>query len=181
MGKTVDGAIWLNADMRGPYDYWQFWRNTEDGDVGRFLRLFTELPLDEIARLERLGGAEINEAKKILANEATTLLHGSGAARAAAGAARAAFEEGTLSTDLPTIELARAELEAGVVLATLATVAGLASSRSDARRLAQGGGLRLNDSPERDGQRLITLADCGSGGLIKLAAGRKKIVLIKPV
>jgi len=181
MGKTVDGAVWLNAEMRSPYDYWQFWRNTEDGDVGRFLRLFTELPLGEIARMEGLQGAEINEAKKVLANEATTLLHGPEAAAAAAGAARAAFEEGRLSADLPTIEIARADLEAGVALAALAADAGLAGSRSEARRLAQGGGLRVNDGAETDGQRLISLGDCNAEGLIKLAAGRKKIVLIKPV
>jgi tyrosyl-tRNA synthetase len=181
MGKTVDGAVWLNAEMRSPYDYWQFWRNTEDGDVGRFLRLFTELPLDEIARMEALQGAEINEAKKVLANEATTLLHGPEASASAAGAARAAFEEGRLSADLPTIEIARADLEAGVALAALAAHAGLAASRSEARRLAQGGGLRVNDGAETDGQRMITLGDCNTEGLIKLAAGRKKIVLIKPV
>ena len=181
MGKTVDGAVWLNAEMRSPYDYWQFWRNTEDADVGRFLRLFTDLPLDEIARLEALQGAEINEAKKVLANEATTMLHGAEAAEVAAGAARAAFEEGRLSNDLPTIEVARADLEAGVPLAALATDAGLAGSRSEARRLAQGGGLRVNDFAENDGQRTITLADCNAEGLIKLAAGRKKIVLIRPV
>jgi len=181
MGKTVDGAVWLNAEMRSPYDYWQFWRNTEDGDVGRFLRLFTELPPDEITQLEGLQGAEINDAKKVLANEATTLLHGAGAAAAAAGAARAAFEEGRLSADLPTIEVARADLEAGVALSALAADAGLAGSRSEARRLAQGGGLRVNDGAETDGQRMITLGDCNTEGLIKLAAGRKKIVLIKPV
>jgi tyrosyl-tRNA synthetase len=181
MGKTVDGAVWLNAEMRSPYDYWQFWRNTEDADVGRFLRLFTDLPLDEIARLEALQGAEINEAKKVLANEATTMLHGAEAAEVAAGAARAAFEEGRLSNDLPTIEVARSDLEAGIALAALATDAGLAGSRSEARRLAQGGGLRVNDVAENDGQRTITLADCNAEGLIKLAAGRKKIVLIRPV
>jgi tyrosyl-tRNA synthetase len=131
--------------------------------------------------LEALQGSDINEAKKVLANEATTLLHGSEAAAAAAGAARAAFEEGRLSADLPTIEIARAELEAGVALAALAADAGLAGSRSEARRLAQGGGLRVNDGAETDGQRMITLADCNAEGLIKLAAGRKKIVLIKPV
>jgi tyrosyl-tRNA synthetase len=181
MGKTLGGAVWLNADRLSPYDYWQMWRNTEDADVGRFLRLFTDLPLDEIARLAALGGAEINEAKKVLANEATTLLHGAQAAEVAAGAAKAAFEEGRLSADLPTHETPRAELEAGVQLAALAADAGLASSRSEARRLAQGGGLRLNDAPQTDGQRLVTLADCNSEGLIKLAAGRKKIVLVKPV
>jgi tyrosyl-tRNA synthetase len=177
----VDGAVWLNAEMRSPYDYWQFWRNTEDGDVGRFLRLFTELPLDEIARLEGLQGAEINEAKKVLANEATTLLHGADAAVVAAGAARAAFEEGRLSADLPTIEVARGDLKSGIALAALAADAGLAGSRSEARRLAQGGGLRLTDGVVTDGQRTVTLADCNAEGLIKLAAGRKKIVLIKPV
>jgi tyrosyl-tRNA synthetase len=181
MGKTVDGAVWLNAEMRSPYDYWQFWRNTEDADVGRFLKLFTELPLDEIARLAALGGAEINEAKKVLANEATTLLHGGAAAEAAASAARAAFEEGRLSGDLPTVELPRAQFEAGVALAAVAADAGLATSRSDARRLAQGGGLRINDKVETDGQRTLTLADLNADGVVKLAAGRKKIVLVKAV
>ncbi len=180
MGKTAAGALWLNADLRSPYDYWQFWRNTEDADVGRFLKMFTDLPLNEIARLEALGGAEINEAKKVLASEATTLLHGRAAAEAAAGAARAAFEEGRRSADLPTLEVSRAALAAGVPLATLAADAGLASSRSEARRLAQGGGLRLNDVAEADGQRLVGLADLADG-VIKLAAGRKKIVLIRPV
>jgi len=181
MGKTAAGAVWLNAERLSPYDYWQFWRNTEDADVGRFLKLFTDLPLHEIARLEALEGAEINEAKKVLANEATTLLHGAAAAEAAATASKAAFEEGRLSNDLPTIKVARADLEAGVPLSNLATDAGLATSRGEARRLAQGGGLRLNDKAEADGQRLVTLADCNAEGLIKLAAGKKKIVLVKPV
>ncbi|HEY5008410.1 MAG TPA: tyrosine--tRNA ligase [Caulobacteraceae bacterium] len=181
MGKTVDGAVWLNAEMRSPYDYWQFWRNTEDADVGRFLKLFTELPLDEIARLERLRGAEINDAKKVLANEATTLLHGAKAAETAAAASKAAFEDGRLSDDLPTFEVARADLEAGIALATVVADAGLASSRGEARRLAQGGGLRVNDAVEADGQRTLVLADIGADGVIKLAAGKKKIVLIKPI
>jgi tyrosyl-tRNA synthetase len=181
MGKTAAGAVWLNADMRSPFDYWQFWRNTEDADVGRFLRLFTDLPLDEIARLEALEGAEINEAKKVLANAATTLLHGPDAAASASEAARTAFEQGGVSADQPTIEVARAELEAGIALATLAVDAGLASSRSEARRLAQGGGLRLNDVAESDGARLVSLADVTADGVIKLAAGRKKIVLVRPV
>ena len=181
MGKTVDGAVWLNAEMRSAYDYWQFWRNTEDADVGRFLRLFTDLPLGEVARLEALKGAELNEAKKVLASEATALLHGPQAAQAAAGAARAAFEEGRLSDDLPTHEVALAELEAGLPLALVATDAGLATSRSEARRLAQGGGLRINDAVEKDGQRVLTLADLDADGVIKLAAGRKKIVRVKPV
>jgi len=181
MGKSLGGAIWLNADRLSPYDYWQVWRNTEDADVGRFLKLFTELPMDEIARLEALGGAEINEAKKVLANEATGLLHGREAAETAAAASKTAFEEGGVSSDLPTIEVPRADLAAGIVLATLAADAGLASSRSEARRLAQGGGLRINDVAETDGQRAVTLADCNADGLIKLAAGKKKIVLVRPI
>ena len=180
MGKTVEGAVWLNADRLGPYDYWQFWRNTEDADVGRFLKLFTDLPLDEIGRLERLQGAEINDAKKVLADEATALLHGRDAAATSRAASEAAFEQGRLSDDLPTFEIARSELEAGVVLATLAADAGLASSRSDARRLAQGGGLRLNDDAVTDASSTVTLADL-KDGVIKLAAGRKKIVLVRPV
>jgi len=179
MGKTVDGAVWLNADLRSPYDYWQFWRNTEDADVVRFLKLFTELPLDEIERLGALQGAEVNEAKKLLASEATALLHGPEAAKAAA-AARTTFEEGGLSGDLPTVEIARAELQAGLALAAVAADAGLAASRSEARRLAQGGGLRVNDAVEKDGQRLLTLSDLNPDGVIKLAAGRKKIVLVRP-
>ena len=180
MGKTAAGAVWLNADRLSPYDYWQFWRNTEDADVGRFLKLFTDLPLDEIARLEALPGAEINEAKKVLADECAAMLHGPEAAGAARAAAEAAFEQGRLSEDLPTFEFPRAELEAGVQLAALAADAGLAASRSEARRLAQGGGLRLNDEPITDGARVVTLADLKDGA-IKLAAGRKKIVLVKPV
>jgi tyrosyl-tRNA synthetase len=180
MGKTAQGAVWLNADLRSPYDYWQFWRNTEDADVGRFLRLFTDLPLDEIARLEALPGAEINDAKKVLANAATALLHGPEEAAKAAGAAEAAFEQGTLSDDLPTHEVPAAELSAGIVLATLASDVGLASSRGEARRLAQGGGLRVNDKAEADASRLVTDADLIEG-VVKLAAGKKKIVLIRPV
>ena len=181
MGKTVGGAVWLNADRLSPYDYWQMWRNTEDADVGRFLKLFTELPLDEIARLEALRGSELNEAKKVLASEATALLHGAKAAEAAADAAKAAFEEGRVSEDLPTIEIPRSQLEAGVPLAAVAAEAGLAASRGEARRLAQGGGLRVNDIAETDGQRMLTLKDASADGVIKLAAGRKKIVLVKAI
>jgi tyrosyl-tRNA synthetase len=181
MGKSVGNAVWLNAERLSPYDYWQMWRNTEDADVGRFLKLFTDLPMDEIGRLERLPGAEINEAKKVLANQATTLLHGAAAAETAAAASKAAFEDGTLSDDLPTFEVSRAELEAGIALATVVADAGLASSRGEARRLAQGGGLRINDKVEADGQRTLALADLGADGVIKLAAGKKKIVLIKPI
>jgi tyrosyl-tRNA synthetase len=179
MGKTVSGAVWLNADLLSPYDYWQFWRNTEDGDVGRFMKLFTDLPLDEIARYEALQGAEINEAKKTLADEATGLLHGPEAARTARAAAEQAFEQGGLSADLPTFHAPRAELEAGVPLANLVADAGLAGSRSEARRLAQGGGLKVNDKAEPDAGRLVTLADLKEGA-IKIAAGKKKIVLVKP-
>jgi tyrosyl-tRNA synthetase len=180
MGKTAAGAVWLNADLMSPYDYWQFWRNTEDADVGRFMKLFTDLPLDEIARWEAVEGAGINEAKKVLADEATKLLHGAEAAGAARAAAEKLFEQGVSSSDLPTVEIARADLEAGVPLANLAESAGLAASRSEARRLAQGGGLRLNDVAEPDAARLVTLADLKDGSL-KLAAGKKKVVLLKPV
>jgi tyrosyl-tRNA synthetase len=180
MGKTVGGAVWLNADMRSPYDYWQFWRNTEDADVGRFMRLFTDLPLDQIAAYESLQGAEINEAKKVLANAATTMLHGEEAAATAAEAARLAFEQKALSEDLPTYEFPRVDLEAGVMLAALIVDAGLTGSRSEARRLAQGGGLRVNDKPEADAGRMISDADIVDG-VVKLGAGKKKIVLIRPV
>ncbi|WP_309606256.1 tyrosine--tRNA ligase [Phenylobacterium sp.] len=180
MGKTMGGAVWLNADLRSPYDYWQFWRNTEDADVGRFLQLFTDLALDEIARLEALPGAAINQAKKVLANAATTLLHGPEAAARAAGAAEAAFVQGALSDDLPTYEVPSSDLAAGIVLAALAVDAGLAGSRGEARRLAQGGGLRLNDKAELDANRTVSDADL-TDGVIKLAAGKKKIVLVKPV
>ncbi|MBS0331708.1 MAG: tyrosine--tRNA ligase, partial [Proteobacteria bacterium] len=166
--------------LRSPYDYWQFWRNTEDADVGRFLRLFTDLPLDEIARLEALEGAGINEAKKVLANEATALLHGPEEAARAAAAAEAAFERGMVSADLPTHEVPAAEFAAGIVLAALFEAAGLAGSRGEARRLAQGGGLRVNDKVEADANRLVTDADLVDG-VVKLAAGKKKIVLVKPV
>ena len=180
MGKTAAGAVWLNPDQLSPYDYWQFWRNTEDGDVGKFLRLFTDLELAEIERLEALPGAGINEAKKVLADACTAMLHGPDAASAAREAAESAFERGQVSDDLPTFEVPRADLEAGVPVAALAADAGLASSRGEARRLAQGGGLRLNDEPVSDATRQVTLDDLRDGAA-KLAAGKKKIVLIKPV
>jgi len=180
MGKTAAGAVWLNADLLSPYDYWQFWRNTEDADVGRFLRLFTDLPLDEIARLEALPGAEINEAKKVLANETTRALHGETQQLAAELTARLAFKDGLAADGLPIHQVAQAELEAGIVLAALAADAGLAGSRGEARRLAQGGGLRVNDKAETDANRLVTVADLADG-VVKLAAGKKKIVLVKPV
>ncbi len=180
MGKTAQGAIWLNADQLSPYDYWQFWRNVDDADVGRFLRLFTDLPLDEIARLETLEGAGINDAKKALADAATTMLHGAEAATHARGAAEAAFEQGRLSADLPTVELPRGEV-IGAMLAGVATKAGLTASNGEARRLAQGGGLRLNDQAVPDGSRLVEAADVNADGVLKLAAGKKKIVLVRPV
>ena len=180
MGKTAQGAVWLNADQLAPFDYWQFWRNAEDSDVGRFLRLFTDLPLEEIARLEALPGAQINDAKAVLATEATALLHGREAAEAAAGAAASSFGGGAVSADLPTVTIPKADLDAGIMLAALAADAGLAASRSEARRLAQGGGLRLNDVAETDGARLVIPADLRDG-VLKLAAGKKKIILVKPV
>ena len=176
MGKTASGAVWLNADQFSPYDYWQFWRNTEDADVGRFLKLFTELPLDEIARLEALQGAEINDAKKVLASEATALLHGREAADQAAAAAKSAFEEGRLSTDLPTVEIAGSE---GVHAALIA--AGFAASKGEARRLAAGGGVRVNDQPVSDVDQPIGGFAASEGGAIKLAAGKKKIALVRTI
>jgi tyrosyl-tRNA synthetase len=180
MGKTAQGAVWLNAEQLSPYDYWQFWRNAEDGDVGKFMRLFTDLPLDEIARLEALEGAAINDAKKALADAATTLLHGAEAAATARAAAESAFEKGQLSADLPTVELARDEV-IGAMIAAVVTKAGLSASNGEARRLAQGGGLRLNDEAIADGARLIEASDVNADGVFKLAAGKKKIVLVKPV
>jgi tyrosyl-tRNA synthetase len=180
MGKTAQGAVWLNADQLSPFDYWQFWRNAEDADVGRFMRLFTDLPLDEIARYEALQGAEINEAKKTLADAATTMLHGADAAATARAAAEGAFERGTLSADLPTVELPTAEV-IGAMIAAVTTRAGLTASNGEARRLAQGGGLRLNDEAIADGARLIAVGDVNADGVLKLAAGKKKIVLVRPV
>ena len=180
MGKTAQGAVWLNAEQLSPYDYWQFWRNAEDADVGRFMRLFTDLPLDQIALYEAMEGAGINEAKKALADAATSMLHGSDAAHAARAAAEAAFEKGQLSADLPTVELPRDEV-IGAMIAAVVTKAGLSSSNGEARRLAQGGGLRLNDEAIADGARLIEDADVNADGVLKLAAGKKKIVLVKPV
>ena len=180
MGKTASGAVWLNADLLSPYDYWQYWRNAEDKDVGRFLRLFTELPLDEIARLEKLEGAEINDAKKVLADEATRLLHGDEAAKSARDTAQKAFEQGVLSADLPTVEIERSVLDEGIMLAALATRIGLTASNGEARRLAQGGGLRVNDVAINDGNQLVTAADLNGDGVIKVSQGKKKILLVKP-
>ena len=180
MGKTAAGAIWLAPHRLAPYDYFQFWRNTEDADVGRFLRLFTDMPLAEIARLEALRGAEVNEAKKILAFEATRMLHGEEAAGRAAETARQVFEQGVAGGELPTIARPRAELEAGIPLHRLVAEAGLAKSNSEARRLAEQGGIRLNDAPVSDPNRLVGLGDVGADGAIKLSAGRKRHALVRP-
>jgi tyrosyl-tRNA synthetase len=179
MGKTAQGAVWLNAERLSPYDYWQFWRNTEDADVGRFLRLFTELPMDEIARLEALKDSAINEAKIVLANEATKLCHGAEAAQAAAETARRVFAEGGIGEDLPVIEVPRGELEAGVAALQLFHRAGLAPSLSEARRLVRGGGARINDQVVSDEKRVVTTADANAEGVIKLSAGRKRHALVR--
>ena len=180
MGKTAQGAVWLSADMLSPYDYWQYWRNTEDADVGKFLRLFTDLPLDEIARLEVLEGAEINEAKKLLATEATRMAHGDDAATAAADTARRTFEEGASGEALPTIEVPEADLAAGVPLFALLTRVGLTPSNSEARRLIKGQGARLNDSVVADEKYSITLRDLNPDGMLKLSAGKKRHALVRP-
>ncbi|WP_321504160.1 tyrosine--tRNA ligase [Breoghania sp.] len=181
MGKTADGAVWLNADMRSPYDYWQFWRNTEDADVGRFLKLFTKLPMDEIARLEALEGAELNEAKKILATEATRLMHGEAAAQEAAETARKTFEEGALAETLPTVEIPAADLEAGIGLLGAYVQAGLCASNGDARRNVKGGAVRVNDEAVSDDRRVLGTGDVTGDGVIKLSLGKKKHVLLRPV
>jgi tyrosyl-tRNA synthetase len=181
MGKTAQGAVWLNADQTSPWDFWQYWRNVEDDDVVRFLKLFTVLPMDEIARLAKLGGSEINDAKKVLATEATALLHGREEAERASETARKTFEEGALAETLPTVEVPRASLEAGQGLLSLFVAAGLAASNGEARRHVQGGAVRLNDEPVRDDRRLVSLGDVGPAGVIKLSLGRKKHVLVRPV
>ena len=182
MGKTETGAVWLNADMMSPYEFWQFWRNTEDADVVRLLKLFTELPLDEIARLGALQGQEINEAKKVLATEATAMLHGRAAAEQAAETARRTFEEGTLAESLPTVEIPRGELEAGFgVLSAFSEKTGLVASNGEARRQIKGGGLKVNDATVTDDKAVLSMKDLTPEGVIKLSLGRKKHVLLKPV
>ena len=179
MGKTARGAVWLAADRLAPYDYWQFWRNTDDADVGRFLRLFTDVPLDEIARLEALPGAGINEAKKVLATAATTLAHGAAAADAAAETARRAFEDGAAADTLPTHAVAGADLAAGIPAIRLFADSGLALSLGEARRLIRGGGARVNDMALTDEATMVTVADLRDG-VVKLSAGRKQHRLIRP-
>jgi tyrosyl-tRNA synthetase len=179
MGKTAQGAVWLTSDRVSPYEYWQFWRNTEDADVGRFLRLFTDVSLDEIRRLEALGGAEINEAKKILATEATTLAHGAEQAALAGETARLAFEEGEAAATLPSVELPANDFEAGIPAFRLFALAGLAASNGDARRLIRGGGAKVNDAVLTDEATLITTSLLRDGA-VKLSAGRKQHRLVRP-
>jgi tyrosyl-tRNA synthetase len=180
MGKTAAGAVWLSADMLSAYDYWQYWRNVEDADVGRFMRIFTDLPLEEIARMEGLQGAELNEAKKILANEATALCHGRDEAAKAAETARQTFEGAGVSANLPSLEVPIGELEAGIGVLSAFTRAGLTSSNGDARRQIGGGGLRVNDEPVLDDKMSVGRAHLRDGA-IKLSLGKKKHVLIRPV
>ena len=177
MGKTASGAVWLNADMRSPYEYWQFWRNTEDADVGRFLKLFTILPMAEITKLEALGGAEINEAKKILANAATALLHGEAAAHEAAETARKTFEEGSSAAGLPTVII---DLSQPVGILPALVQAGLATSNGEAKRSIQGGAIKVNDVAVNDEKLTVSKSDLNSDGVIKFSMGKKKHVLIKP-
>ncbi|MFG1185693.1 tyrosine--tRNA ligase [Xanthobacter aminoxidans] len=181
MGKTAGGAVWLDADLLSPYEYWQYWRNAGDADVERFLKLFTELPLDEIARLAALEGQEINLAKEVLATEATALLHGREAAEKAKETARTTFEQGALAVDLPTVELPRAKLEAGLPVANAFVEAGLVASTSEARRQIKGGGLRVNDAAVTDEKATIDLGALTPEGVVKLSMGKKKHVLLKPV
>ena len=181
MGKTMDGAVWLNADRKSPYEYWQFWRNTEDADVGRFLRLFTDLPISEIETLEALDGAEINSAKIALANAATTLLHGAEAAAESERAAAAVFGAGSVDDALPTTEVARSELEAGILAAAAFAQAGLAQSNGEARRLIKQGAARINDELVSDQNATISLSDLGENGAVKLSAGKKRHALLRPV
>ena len=179
MGKTAQGAVWLNDDMLPVYDYWQFWRNTEDADVGRFLRLFTELPLDEITRLEKLEGAELNDAKKILATEATAMCHGRDAAEKAEATAHETFEGGGTSADLPSVAIDGKQLAEGLGLLEAFVIAGLAKSNGEARRLVQGGGAKVNDAAQNDIAATLTEADVQEG-CIKLSFGKKRHVLLRP-
>ncbi|HEY8189790.1 MAG TPA: tyrosine--tRNA ligase, partial [Micavibrio sp.] len=179
MGKTENGAIWLDADMCSPYDFWQYWRNAEDADTGKFLRLFTTLPLDEISRLENLRGAEINEAKKILAFEVTKFCHGEEAARNAAETARKTFEQGSAGDNLPSIAIDKARLESGIPYIDLLAEAGLVASKGEAKRLIEGGGARCNDQPVTTLTHAVSMMDVTVEGYIKLSAGRKKHALVR--
>lgn len=180
MGKSASGAVWLNKDLLPVYDFWQYWRNTEDADVIRFAKLFTTLPMDEIDRLAKLGGSEINDAKKILATEVTAILHGRAAAEEAAETARKTFEEGALSDNLPSIEVPKTDLEAGIGLLSLIVRAGLAASNGEARRHVQGGAVRINDENVSDERKLIGSGEVTADGVIKLSLGKKKHILVRP-
>jgi tyrosyl-tRNA synthetase len=180
MGKTAQGAVWLNADQFSPYDFWQYWRNTEDADVVRFLKLFTILPMSEIEKLAQLKGAEINEAKKALADAATTLLHGTEAARQAAETARQTFEEGAIAENLPTVEVSRGALEAGIGVLASFVKAGLVASNGEARRQIKGGGLRVNDVAVTDEKMMLKPSNLTPEGVIKLSFGKKRHVLLRP-
>jgi tyrosyl-tRNA synthetase len=180
MGKSMSGAVWLDPEMLSPYEFWQYWRNTEDADVERFLKLYTTLPMDEIGRLGALGGAEINEAKKVLATAVTALLHGRAAAEQAAETARKTFEEGALADDLPTVKIAGAELETGVGILSLLVKAGMAASNGEARRHVQGGAVRLNDRPVSDEKLVVGGADLTPEGVLKLSLGKKRHILVRP-
>jgi len=180
MGKSVAGAVWLSADMLSPYKFWQYWRNTEDADVGRFLRIFTDLPIGEIEKLELLKGAEVNEAKKILANEATALAHGKVETERAAATAHQTFEGDGASADLPTVTVDHGELSKGIGVLALFTQAGLTASNSDARRQIAGGGLKINDKIVSDEKANVGARDLNAQGAIKLSLGRKKHVLVRP-
>lgn len=180
MGKSLNGAVWLNPDMLSAYDFWQYWRNTEDADVSRFLKLYTTLPMDEIARLSALGGSEINEVKKILATEVTAMLHGRYNAEQAAETARKTFEEGALADNLPSIDVAKGELDAGIGLLALIVKAGLAASNGEARRHIQGGAVRINDVAISDERKVIGSGEVTADGVIKLSLGKKKHILVRP-
>ena len=181
MGKSVNGAVWLNPDMLSAYDFWQYWRNTEDADVARFLKLYTTLPMAEIERLAALGGAEINEVKKILATEITAMLHGREAAEQAAETARKTFEEGGLSENLPSIEVPTAELDAGIGLLSLIVRAGLAASNGEARRHVQGGAVKINDAAVSDERMAVGTGEMTADGVIKLSLGKKKHILVRAI
>ncbi|KUL96407.1 tyrosyl-tRNA synthetase [Bosea sp. WAO] len=180
MGKTASGAVWLDAKLLPVFEFWQYWRNTEDADVGRFLKLFTKLPMAEIARLAALGGAEINEAKKVLATEVTALLHGRQAAEAAAETARKTFEEGETAQDLPSVELPKAQFEAGLGVLSAFVSAGLVPSTGEARRQIKAGGLRVNDQIVTDERASLGLLDL-TDGTAKLSFGKKKHILLRAV
>jgi len=180
MGKTAQGAVWLNADQFSPYEFWQYWRNTEDADVVKFLKLFTTLPMSEIAKLAKLQGAEINEAKKALADAATTLLHGTDAAQQAAETARRTFEEGAIAENLPTVEVSKGELDAGIGVLASFVKAGLVASNGEARRQIKGGGLRVNDIAVTDEKMTLKPSDLTTEGVIKLSFGKKRHVLLRP-